>query len=127
MINFIFPSGWTLLGENVKCKDNDGLLLGYVPSLEECAIQCMGVSKWFIYAKSDNGNDKCRKLQGCCTSDGCQCACRYGSPIASGEGIECQIKSDEGYDLYELPDSAGKFKNRKLRYPSLIVQLQPLK
>lgn len=73
MINFIFQLGWILLGENVKCKDNDGLRIGYVPSLEECAIQCMGVSKWFIYAKSDNGNDKCQKLQGCCSSEGCQC------------------------------------------------------
>ena len=112
---------WILLGENAKCNSNGGLRFGYVPSLEQCAIKCMGISKWFIYAKSDNGNDKCNK-QGCCTSDGCQCTCKYGSPIASGEGIECKLQSDLGYDVYELPDSAGTFEIIGVRYPLRIYK-----
>ena len=76
-----------------------------MPSVNHCAAACLGMTKWFIYGKSENGNDKC--TQGCCNDQGCQCICKAGITMDTGKGLICDLKDDYGYDIYDLPDSAG--------------------
>ena len=76
-----------------------------MPSVDHCAAACLGMGKWFIYGKSDNGNDKC--TNGCCNGQGCQCFCQYGSLVDEKKGLSCDLIDDLGYDVYESPDSAG--------------------
>ena len=76
-----------------------------MPSVNHCAAACLGMTKWFIYGKRENGNDECN--QGCCNDQGCQCICKAGITMDTGKGLICDLKDDYGYDIYDLPDSAG--------------------
>ena len=68
----------------------------------------MGISQWFIYGKSDNGNDKC--AHGCCNGQGCQCICKAGTLIdKDAKGLSCDLKDDFGFDVYSIPDSEGTY------------------
>ena len=79
---------------------------GYLPSIDHCSAACLGISQWFVYGKSDNGNDKC--THGCCNGQGCQCICKAGSLIDDGaKGLSCDFKDDFGFDVYSIPDSEG--------------------
>ena len=100
---------WKFLVRNKKCDGQEEnwkrYNKGHLPSVDHCAAACLGMSKWFIYGKSDNGNDKC--TQGCCSGQGCQCICQGGRVMKEEKGLSCDLKENYGYDVYELPGSAG--------------------
>ena len=79
---------------------------GHYPTVDHCAAACLGISSWFIYGKSEFGNDKC--TQGCCNGQGCQCICKSGTVMDTEKGLSCNFKDDYGYDVYEMVDSAGR-------------------
>ena len=115
--------GWTIFKKNKRCEgpeeDWKRHNKGHLPSVNHCAAACLGMTKWFIYGKSENGNDKCN--QGCCNDQGCQCICKAGITMDTGKGLICNLKDDYGYDIYDLPDSAG-FKS----FLASIFVLKPL-
>ena len=107
-MNIVFQE-WKFLKKNKMCEGTEEGWKrhnrGYLPSIHHCASACSGISQWFVYGKSDNGNDKC--TQGCCNGQGCQCICKGGSVMNGEKGLSCDFKDAYGYDIYELKDSAG--------------------
>ena len=63
---------------------------GYLKRVEDCAINCNGVSSMFSYGTKKWGDSRCNQ-------DGCKCLCELG---ATSSGT-CNEKNHLGYDLYK--------------------------
>ena len=76
-----------LVGNNAECSYEE-VYFGYVPTKQECATLCAGVSSMFAYG---NPPDRCEQGQ-------CKCLCEYS---ASSDGT-CSQNDNINFNLYRI-------------------------
>ena len=74
---------WKVLGNKMECTGEE-TLFDSIPTIDECADKCEGISELFAYGTNDYGSD---------TAQICSCE------IAAKDGT-CQTKQTDGYRLY---------------------------
>ena len=82
-------SVWSLVAKKKRCKDGSRIFKGYLPTLNNCALACKGVSRWFVFGAREFNNDNCQGQL-------CKCYCETGI----GETFLGEEKDDLGYNLY---------------------------
>ena len=85
----LVPSFQLVRGKSECSGDED--TKGYLKTIEDCAIQCKGVSSMFLYGTTKWGDSRCNK-------DGCMCICE----TAAASSGTCSATENKGYDLFKF-------------------------
>ena len=85
----LVPSFQLVRGKAECSGDED--TKGYLKTIEDCAIQCKGVSSMFLYGTTKWGDSRCNK-------DGCMCICE----TAAASSGTCSATENKGYDLFKF-------------------------
>ena len=81
--------------EKEEC-DGSEISKGKLPSVDDCASQCKGVSSMFAFGTNDFLKNRCNK-------EGCNCLCETS---ATEEGT-CERVDHNGYRLYKYSKGNG--------------------
>ena len=74
---------WRVLGDKMECTGEESLF-DSIPTIDECADKCEGISELFAYGTNDYGSDTAQT-----------CACE----TVAKDGT-CKTKQTDGYRLY---------------------------
>ena len=98
-ICFISILEWTLQASKTECSGSE-ISKGKLPSVDECASECKGISSMFAFGTNDY-------LKNRCDNNGCNCLCETS---AAEEGT-CDRVDHNGYRLYKY--SKGHYHVRR--------------
>ena len=99
-----FVVQWSLVAEKKECSGSEvakgdacrgpGFYDKCMPSVQDCAMACVGVSSMIAFGTDKFGRTRCDKK-------GCVCSCE----TSAREDGSCNMRNHNGYILYKLSNT----------------------